>query len=130
MPITFAPIRAARRDGSNDLIVSLRRNADGVPSLELVLSSVAMERVRYVDGDRVIAHYDEANKAWTLERISASRTSDGYKVQVRESSGGNTSVIRLGCSEEQVKVVMGDEKKVRLDFLEINGNRATFVLCE
>lgn len=130
MPITFAPIRAARREGSTDLTVNLRRNAEGVPSIEMVLSPVAMERVRYIDGDRVVAHYDETNKSWTLERISADRTADGYKVQVRASGSGTAATIRLGCSQEQVDVVMSGQSKVRFDFLGVTGNRASFVLSE
>ena len=132
MPITFAPLRTVRRDCGTDLTVSLRKNSKtGVCSLEMALSSAAQDRVRYIDGDRVIAHSDEANKSWVLERISADRVADGYKVQVKDlASGVATALIRLGCTNTQAWSVMGGESKSRFEFLELSGNKTTFVEAE
>lgn len=129
MPITFAPIRAAKRGSTTDLTVQLRKYSSGVMSLELALSSPAQERVRYIDGDRVVAHFDEANKSWTLERINSNRPAEGYKVKVRElASGGCNATIRLGCSEDQAALVLGKAlSRADYEFLEVTGNKATFV---
>lgn len=128
MPITFAPIRAAKRGNTTDLTVQIRKYASGTLSLELALSPVAQDRVRYIDGDRVVAHYDEANKSWTLERINSERSRDGYKVTVRQlASGESNAIIRLGCTAEQAAMVLSTQDRSDYEFLEITGNKATFV---
>lgn len=128
MPITFAPIRVARRGNNTDLTVHLRKYSSGTMSLELALSAVAQERVRYIDGDRVVAHYDESNKSWSLERINSDRASDGYKVTVRQlANGASNAVVRLGCTKEQAATVLSDRDAGRYEFLEVAGNKATFV---
>jgi hypothetical protein len=99
--------------------------------LELAVSAPTQERLRYIEGDRVIAHFDEQNKSWILERISSDRVADGYKVRVQQLANGlSTVTIRLGCTEEQAKAVIGDSGGLSYDFLELTGNRACFVLSE
>lgn len=128
MPITFSPIRVAKRGSGNDLTVAVRKYASGTLSLELALSPVAQERVRYIDGDRVVAHFDESNQSWTLERINSDRSRDGYKVTVKSlANGGCNAVVRLGCTEEQVAAVLPKGERGTYEFLEITGNKATFV---
>lgn len=132
MPITFAPIRTAARASTVDLSVRHRVNAS-IKShyLELAVSAQTQERLRYIEGDRVIAHFDEGNKSWVLERISSDRVTDGYKVRVQPLANGLTSVtVRLGCTEEQAKTVLGEAQSMSFDFLELSGNRASFVLSE
>jgi hypothetical protein len=132
MPITFAPIRVAKRGNSTDLTVQLRKNTSGTMALELSLSPAAQERIRYIDGDRVIAHFDESNKSWCLERISPDRSADGYKVRVHTlQAGGSNAVVRLGCTMDQVVAILGDKPgRGSYEFLEVAGNRATFVAAE
>jgi|688.fasta_scaffold418067_2 hypothetical protein len=128
MPITFAPIRIAKRGSGTDLTVQIRKTGSGNLSLELALSPVAQERVRYIDGDRVVAHYDEANQAWVLERINSERSRDGYKVTVRQlASGECNALIRLGCTADQAAAVLPAKERGYYEFLEISGNKATFV---
>lgn len=128
MPITFAPIRVAKRGNGNDLTVAVRKHASGALSLELALSTVAQERVRYIDGDRVVAHYDEGNQSWTLERINSDRAKDGYKVSVKQlANGGCNAIVRLGCTDDQAKAVLPNKERGVYEFLEISGNKATFV---
>lgn len=128
MPITFAPIRVAKRGNGNDLTVAVRKHASGALSLELALSPVAQERVRYIDGDRVVAHYDEGNQSWTLERINSDRSRDGYKVTVKQlANGGTNAIVRLGCTAEQAGSVLPNKDRGTYEFLEISGNKATFV---
>lgn len=132
MPITFAPIRTAARASAVDLTVRHRTNNSlGSHYLELAVSPPTQERLRYIEGDRVIAHFDESNKSWVLERISSERVTDGYKVRVQPLASGLCSVtVRLGCTEEQAKAVLGEAQSMSSDFLELSGNRASFVLSE
>lgn len=132
MPITFAPIRTASRASAVDMSVRHRVNKNLKSNyLELAVSAPTQERLRYIEGDRVIAHFDEQNKSWILERISSDRVADGYKVRVQQLANGlSTVTIRLGCTEEQAKAVIGDSGGLSYDFLELTGNKASFVLSE
>lgn len=129
MAIVFAPIRQCRRSVAPDLCVKLRRYR-GVLSLELTLSAKTQDRVRYVDGDRVIATFDEKNRSWSLERISPDRTADGYKVLVRPLAKGSSEHVsfRVGCQDSSVvTAILGAGEEQSYDFLEVTGNKATFV---
>jgi hypothetical protein len=129
MAIVFAPIRASSRATGPDLSVRIRRSGNAV-ALELTLSANVQERVRYIDGDRVVASYDEDNHSWTLERISPDRVGEGYKVSVRTIANGTKSVasLRVGCREpKQAELILGARVGADYEFLEITGNTVTFV---
>jgi hypothetical protein len=129
MAIVFAPIRASSRATGPDLSVRIRRSGSAV-ALELTLSANVQERVRYIDGDRVVASYDEDNHSWTLERISPDRVGEGYKVSVRTIANGTKSVasLRVGCREpKQAELILGARVGADYEFLEITGNTVTFV---
>jgi len=128
MAIVFAPIRAGSRATGPDLTVRIRRSKS--VALELTLSANMQERVRYIDGDRLIASYDEDNRSWTLERISPERIGEGYKVAVRAISNGTKSVasMRVGCRDpKQAVAVLGARDGADYEFLEVTGNTVTFV---
>lgn len=136
MKITFAPIRARRSASGPDMSVKMRRNNSGL-YLEITVSAAVQDRVRYVDGDRVICHFDDENKSWELERISPDRVQDGYKVFVRECAATkrgahkNCAIVRVGCrGTDQVTAVLGARDSGAWDFLEIRDNRAVFMARE
>lgn len=129
MAIVFAPIRSCSRAAGPDLAVRIRRSKTAV-ALELTLSAVMQERVRYIDGDRIVASFDEVDRSWTLERISPDRTAEGYKVSVRSLANGNKSVasVRVGCREpKQAAAILGAREGADYEFLEVSGNTVTFV---
>lgn len=133
MTIVFAPIRARRNVAGPDLCVRVRRNKAGV-SLDLTLSAEAQSKVRYVDGDRVIARFDEDNKSWELERISPDRIEDGYKISVRQcsrrasASGRHFAWFRVGCRDaSHATQVLGARDRAEYEFLETAGNKTTFI---
>lgn len=129
MAIVFAPIRASSRAVGPDLTVRIRRSKSAV-ALELTLSANMQERVRYIDGDRLIASYDEDNRSWTLERISPERIGEGYKVAVRAIANGTKSVasMRVGCRDpKQAVAILGARDGADYEFLEVTGNTVTFV---
>ncbi len=129
MAIVFAPIRACTRAAGPDLTARIRRSHKAV-ALELTFSSSVQERCRYIDGDRVVASFDEDNKSWTFERISPDRNTDGYKVRVRSIANGTKTVasVRVGCRDPKAATaVLGARDGADYEFLESNGNAVTFV---
>lgn len=129
MAIVFAPIRQCRKKASGpDLMVRLRRY-NGNISLEIQLSAATQEKVRYVDGDRVLSEYDPDTKSWTLERISPDRFRDGYKVNVRALKDNAEYVtFRVGCRDSSsANAVLGARDEAAYDFLEVTGNKSVFI---
>lgn len=129
MAIVFAPIRQCRKKASGpDMIVRLRRY-NGNISLEIQLSAATQEKVRYVDGDRVLSTYDPDNKSWSLERISPDRFRDGYKVCVRSLKDDAQYVsFRVGCRDSgAANAVLGAREEASYDFLEVAGNKSVFI---
>ena len=129
MAIVFAPIRQCRKKVSGpDMMVRLRRYNNNI-SLEIQLSAATQEKVRYVDGDRVLSEYDPDNKSWTLERISPDRYRDGYKVSVRALKDNAEYVtFRVGCRDaSSANAVLGARDEAAYDFLEVTGNKSVFV---
>jgi len=127
MPIVFSPIRPRWVGVLSDLSISFRRYKSGSCALEVILSESVQDRVRYVDGDKVVVTFDEVNKSILVERVGPKI--EGYKVNVTNSKAGKGKArTRLGCSQEQGIAVLGkalDPKTYEL--LEIDGNKVTFV---
>lgn len=130
MTIVFTPLRRRSvRASGPDLTVRVRRSRSAAV-LEVTFSADAQDRVRYIDGDRVIPRFDEDTKSWAFERIDGRRSQDGYKVLVRElkTSGRSICIVRLTCKDaSQATAVLGARDFAEYEFLEVVGNTATFV---
>lgn len=129
MTIVFSPIRPRVRASGPDLAVRLRRYKRST-LLELTLSAAVQQRVRYIEGDRVIARFDEDNKSWSLERVSQDRYREGYKVHVRPLKDKTRSYafIRLACKDPaHATAVLGAREDVEYEILEDSVNVVTFV---
>jgi hypothetical protein len=128
MKIVFAPVRSTSRVSGPDLSVHLRRYK-GATALEISLSASAQERVRYIDGDRVVAEYEDHTNSWSLRRSNGDESGAGYKVSVRPlvRSGKTIASFRVTCTPQQATAVLGARDTAEYEFLEVAGNVATFV---
>lgn len=130
MTIVFSPLRRRSvRASGPDLSVRVRRTR-GAVVLELTFSADAQDRVRYIEGDRVIPKFEEDNKAWSFERIDGRRSDDGYKVHVRslKTSGRSIAVIRITVKDPaHATAVLGARDFAEYEFLEVTGGVASFV---
>ena len=129
MTIVFSPIRVRVRASGPDMSVRLRLYKRST-LLELTLSAAVQHKVRYIEGDRVIARFDEDNKSWSLERVGPDRAREGYKVYVRplKDKSRSYAFIRLACKDPaHATAVLGAREAVEYEILEDSGNVVTFV---
>lgn len=126
MPIVFSPVKARRQEGKFDLTISARGYRSGCLAMELSLSTGVQDRVRYVDGDRVIVVFDESQKTLVVERVGGD--TPGYKVCVKKLQNSREAVrVRVGCTKQHWAQVLGDARSKKYELFEINGNKVTFV---
>lgn len=127
MPIVFSPIRPRRAGVLSDLSISFRRYKSGSCALEVIMSPAVQERIRYVDGDKVVVTFDEVNKSILVERVGPKV--EGYKIDVTTPKQGKSKArSRLGCNQEQGVAVLGKALEPKTyELFEINGNIVTFV---
>lgn len=127
MPITFAPLTGKKRNSeAGDLVVSLRtsKKHKGL-SLELCVSKEIQNRLRYLDGDRCVVHFNEEVGSACIERIASGH---GYKICLQErADGGAVALIRVTCDEGQAKLILGEETQLTYQIYEVDGAKVTFV---
>ncbi len=126
--IVFTPLRASSRASGPDLSVHLRRHK-GAMILELSFSAAAQERLRYIQGDRVIPSFDDNNQCWLIKRAVGDEERQAYKVSVRKmaTSGKTVASFRATCTPQQANAVLGPKDRAEYEFLEVADNVATFV---
>lgn len=134
--LTFKPLRPRGTPSvdRSDLSVS-RRNCKQTSASEAVSFSLArkvLRELRWLDGDRMVANYDDKADAWFIERVPNAKEADGYKLTVPTKGGPNASgYFRVAVPREQVEcVVPKDVGTKHYQFLELVRNVATFVVQE
>jgi hypothetical protein len=94
--------------------------------MEFSFSTGVQDRVRYVDGDRVVVVFDETQKTLVVERVGAD--TPGYKVCVKKLQHGREAVrVRVGCTKQHWVQVLGESRSKKYELFEINGNKVTFM---
>jgi hypothetical protein len=126
MPITFEPMRMKVQKYRADLTVSVRSYPKKTMALELSVSPEIQDRVKYLNGDLVVVHYNEDDKSVTIERVPGSQR--GYRVQVvARKNSRPAAIFKVGCDAQSARSVLGDEQVKQFVLFEINGHKVTFV---
>lgn len=129
MPIKFEPRRNMPSGRSADLTVTLRKQAKQTyVGLELRLSQDTQQRLRYLDGDRAVVEFDDRSDSLGIERVAGAKT--GYKIVLNDRADGRpVAYIKLTCSADEARMVLGELPTKHYELCEVDGNKVTFVAC-
>jgi hypothetical protein len=131
--LTFKPLKPRHIAERSGLIVTRVETKEGHrDGIRLSIHHAVLKELRWIDGDRLIVQYDDKDDAWFVHRVPSGGASDGYKMIVPPKGGKNASgTIRIGCERESLDAILpAANPSKRYEFLEANGNVATFVVKE
>jgi hypothetical protein len=140
--ITFEPSRR-RHDSGFDLTALPVKNPGGNGTInagiDIKIAAHLRRDLGYVKGDRVVGHFDEKQKSFSLERVGIDDDRPAYKVRFgswnenrkKTKSSNQNMYVRFGCREEDLKEFFGDHARLAYEFLEIDKKGwAVFVPAE
>jgi hypothetical protein len=131
--LTFKPLKPRHIAERSGLIVSRVETQEGHrDGIRLSIHHTVLKELRWLDGDRLIVQYDDKADAWFVNRVPSGGAADGYKMVVPKKGGANASgSIRVGVDRAALDAILpASQPTKRYDFLESNGNVATFVVKE